>query len=99
MSSLVSADQLKELLKGDSKPVLIDVREPHEFLSGNIPGSENIPLAQLSDAFSEYDMSAKLVFICQSGKRSLQASNFATSLGYSNSLSLQDGIQGWTKHD
>lgn len=32
---------------------LIDVREPEEFNEGHIPSSVNVPLSQLTDAFSE----------------------------------------------
>ncbi len=41
------------LEKGDSPPLLLDVREPAEFKSGHIPGALHIPLSSLVDRAGE----------------------------------------------
>jgi len=46
---------------------IVDVLEPMEFVGGHIPGSRNIPLAQLAEVPLP---EGPLVLVCQSGARS-----------------------------
>ena len=49
--NIVDIEQVQELLKAGT--VLIDVRNPGEVSeTGKIPGSVNIPLPELQDAFN-----------------------------------------------
>jgi rhodanese-related sulfurtransferase len=52
---------------------LIDVREPEEYESESIPGSQLIPLAQVSNDQLPVHAENKLVIHCRSGKRSTDA--------------------------
>lgn len=52
----------------DTHP-LIDVREPAEFAQGHLPGAQNIPLGDVSEA----DIQAGSNIYCRSGRRSGQA--------------------------
>lgn len=59
--------------------LLIDVREPHEFAAGHIPGALSMPLSTFDPAaLPETDQ--KLVFVCAAGVRSVHAM-MATRLG------------------
>lgn len=93
---MIMSEQLGELLKSGMQPILIDVREPMEFKQGHITGARNVPLTALSDAVADYDPNDEVVFICQSGMRSLQAANFWTSLGYRKAMNLEGGMDAWT---
>lgn len=73
---------------------IIDVRTPQEFNSGNVPGSINIPLNQISHKVNKLKSIKKpLVLCCASGNRSGQA----------KSMLEREGIQdvynggGWRK--
>jgi rhodanese-related sulfurtransferase len=73
---------------------IIDVRTPQEFNSGNVPGSINIPLNQISHKINKLKSIKKpLVLCCASGNRSGQA----------KSMLEREGIQdvynggGWRK--
>ncbi len=96
MTSLITPEQLGELLKLGMQPVLIDVREPVEFMQGQIAGARNVPLTALSDVVADYDPNDEIVFVCQSGMRSLQAANFWNSLGYKKVMNLEGGMDAWT---
>jgi thiosulfate/3-mercaptopyruvate sulfurtransferase len=45
---IVSTDWLAAQ-RGDSRPVVIDVREPHVYTAGHIPGAISIPFSPVSD--------------------------------------------------
>ncbi|KAF2904995.1 hypothetical protein ILUMI_01179 [Ignelater luminosus] len=99
-------------LKDNKDVLLIDVREPSELQkTGVLPGSINIPLGQVEnvlknaspeDFLSKYgrpkpDVNFPLVFSCQSGRRSLVASETAVKLGYKNVSSYGGGWSDWEK--
>lgn len=96
MTSLITSEQLDQLLKLGIRPILIDVREPMEFRQGHITGARNVPLTALSDVIADYDPNDAVVFVCQSGMRSLQAANFWNSLGYKKAMNLEGGMDAWT---
>lgn len=75
--------------------LLIDVREPFEFQKTHLAGAINIPLGELGEYLNNIKMGYKLFFICKSGKRSLQACHFASSLGYNYCHNLQGGMLDW----
>ena len=73
---------------------IIDVRTPQEFNSGNVPGSINIPLNQISHKVNKLKSIKKPLVLCwASGNRSGQA----------KSMLEREGIQdvynggGWRK--
>ncbi len=63
----IAHDDLAAALEANSC-VLIDVREPHEFKSGCVPGSQNMPLSRFDAARLPKDR--MVVLICRSGARS-----------------------------
>lgn len=95
MISVITSEQLAQLLKSGIQPILMDVREPVEFRQGHIAGARNVPLTALSDVIGEYDLDDEVVFVCQSGLRSLQAAHFWNSLGYGKAMNLEGGMDAW----
>jgi rhodanese-related sulfurtransferase len=94
-----SALQVKELATSppskDPKPLLIDVREPHEFAGGYIPSAINLPIQSQPDALflnaDEFEdrfgmkkpvQGQELVFYCKAGVRSRAAAQLARRIGY-----------------
>ena len=60
---------LKKALEGDA--VIIDVRTPHEYDQGKIPGSINIPVDRISSQLDRIKkMNKPIVLCCASGMRS-----------------------------
>lgn len=109
-STDVSYEQLKQLLSC-RKAVVIDVREPWELREyGSIPGSINVPLAQVGNAlqldaeeFNEKyggempQQTDNIVFTCLAGIRSKNALDTAISLGYKDVHNYLGGWQDWSK--
>jgi rhodanese-related sulfurtransferase len=92
----IDASRLQELQAGVN-PVLIDVRSDAEVGRGIIPGARHIPLQTLTARFGEIDRDRVVVFYCQSGARSAQASYFLSSQGWSEVYNLAGGIVGWAQ--
>jgi rhodanese-related sulfurtransferase len=65
----VTTNELSEL----EAPILIDVREVDEYVSGHVPGAINIPLSELVGRESECGLGDTVYVICQAGGRSARA--------------------------
>ncbi len=63
---------------------LVDVRTPAEFASGNVKGSINIPLDQVSSNLNRFKENQNIVVFCRSGNRSGQAKSILEQNGFSN---------------
>lgn len=88
--------ELKEEMDGPNPPVLIDVREPHEFDICRIPGSKLIPLGEVAARMNELNSADDIVVHCRSGARSAQAVNFLMKAGFRKIKNLQGGILAWS---
>ena len=65
--------------------IIIDVRSEHEFMTGNIEGSINIPLSNLTHNLKQLkDKDQTIITCCASGKRSAKAKKILKSEGYKN---------------
>jgi len=100
---------LEERLEAGEKLLLVDIREPSEFVAMHIKGSINIPRGVLESACEwDYDETeARLVeardddviLICRSGHRSVLAAYTLKMLGYRNPVSLTTGVRGWNEFE
>ena len=60
---------------------LVDVRTPAEFAEGNVRGSVNIPLDQISKKLDKFRNKENIVVFCRSGARSAQAKSILQQNG------------------
>jgi len=79
----------------DEIPLIVDVRTQEEYLQEHIPGSQNIPLDQLSGAVAQLRSQAKVIVSCRSGNRAGQACSQLEQLGLPNLQLLEGGLIGW----
>jgi len=76
--------------------VLVDVREPQEFLNQRIPGALLFPLSTFDPDALPPDGERRVVFHCGSGKRSLDAAQRRLAAGATQAMHLGGGIAAWT---
>src|ERR671917_787746 len=79
-------------------PILIDVREQHEFEEGHIPGAVHVPRGHLETRIEgrASDRAQPIVLYCASGNRSAFAAKTLTDLlGYEDVASMTGGITLW----
>ncbi len=76
---------------------LVDVRNPGEARLGRIPGSVNIPLAELLDRLGELDGERPTALACGSGYRSSIAASTLAAHGFTDVSDLLGGYDAWAK--
>ncbi len=74
--------------------LVLDVREPHEFERGHIPGAVNLPLGQLRSRLAELPTDRKLLVYCQVGQRAYYATRLLAQRGFAPAL-LSGGYRTW----
>jgi rhodanese-related sulfurtransferase len=79
---------------GERDLVLVDVRQPHEWRSGVVPGALLIPLTELSRRLGELPRDSTVAFVCRSGHRSLLAARRARRRGI-EVVSIEGGLIAW----
>lgn len=86
---------IKKKREGDY--LIVDVRQPDEYVRGHIPGARLIPIKELAADFSGLPSDKDLVFYCHSGGRSQAAATLVTEEGVSNKnvYNLEGGIMAW----
>lgn len=94
----LSVKQCKKLLDSHQPLLLIDCREAHEYAYCHLHNAILIPLStfvQKSEtAFS--DPQEPAIIYCHHGVRSLHAVNHLREQGFSNTFSMQGGIDAWS---
>jgi rhodanese-related sulfurtransferase len=78
---------------GDGSIVLVDVREPHEFAAGHIPGAVSLPLSAFDPA--TLPEGKRIVFSCAAGVRSVRAIEFAQAAGRDIREHYKGGFKDW----
>lgn len=95
----VSHEQLEEMLNGGESFILLDVREPAEFVFQHIPGAISVPLDDLESTLSELDPQATYYVICRTGTRSDLACQMLVENGYANVRNVLPGMANWRSND
>lgn len=92
----ITPKEALELLKGDKKAVLIDVRTEEEFRIVRIPGSILIPDYEIKDKIANAvpDKDTPVILYCRSGNRSAKAAKVLVEMGYTKVFDL-GGIIDW----
>lgn len=75
--------------------LVVDVREPHEYAAGHIPGSVSRPLSQFNPADLPNPPGKRIVLSCAAGVRSLRALEFAQSAGLDIDSHYLGGFKDW----
>ncbi|MBU4213834.1 MAG: rhodanese-like domain-containing protein [Actinobacteria bacterium] len=74
--------------------VVIDVREPHEFEDGHVPGARLIPLSTVPYRVGDIPRDGRVYVICQSGNRSRVAAETLARAGR-EVTSVLGGTSAW----
>ena len=73
--------------------VLVDVREPEEWVAGHIDGAVHLPLGELAARVDELP-DGELVMLCRSGQRSARAVAWLNRVGR-DAVNLSGGMHAW----
>ncbi len=92
----LAASDAGELIEAGAE--LIDVRRPHEFEAGHIPGARHVELNRIQEQASELPEGKPIVLYCRSGNRSAMAAEALRDGGF-DAHSLAGGIEAWKQDD
>lgn len=86
-----------ELLQKKTDVVMIDVRQPEEYVGelGHVEGSSLMVLDTLPEQLGTLPKDKTVVFICRSGGRSAKAAAFAKMNGFEEVFNMQGGMLLW----
>ena len=88
----ILAADLDTFLAEHSGAVVLDVREPHERVLGEVPGAVAIPASQLDARLSELDTARTYVLACRVGTKSAWAAGRMHDAGFGRLYHLDNGL-------
>ncbi len=91
----ISVDEAKEMM--DDGAAVIDVREPHEYTEGHVPGAALIPVNSVYKRREELPKDQDVIFVCAVGQRSALGAEMAAASGLTRLFNLEGGTEAWIK--
>jgi len=92
----LSNAELAALLGSASGPIIVDVREAHEYAAGHIPGALLLPIEEIESWLGRFDPAAAVAVVCRSGRRSDYACQILAQHGFTNAKNVVPGMSEWT---
>ena len=97
----LGAPEVARRLRADAPPILVDVREPEEFVGelGHIEGALLVPLDALESRLPKLAgyVDREIVVVCRAGARSASAAAILQRAGFSNVSNLEGGMLAWAR--
>jgi rhodanese-related sulfurtransferase len=75
--------------------LILDVREPDEWVQFHIPGATLIPLGELPNRLNEVPKDRQVVVVCRTGVRSAQGRDILLKAGFTKVTSMAGGMTQW----
>ncbi len=93
----IAVDEAKQMIQDGAH--VIDVRDPHEYADGHVPGAALIPVNSVFARREELPKDGKIVFVCAVGQRSALACEMAAAAGLppDTLYNLEGGTDDWVK--
>jgi rhodanese-related sulfurtransferase len=91
-----AADVLALEAKGE-RPLLLDIREPHELRGGYAEGSLIIPMNSLPERVHELPTDRPLIVVCAAGARSFSVAHYLREQGFPQAWSLEEGVGSYLR--
>jgi rhodanese-related sulfurtransferase len=89
----ISVLEAAQLMK-DARAVLLDVREPDEWLAVRAPEALHIPMGQLSIRADQLPATGLIACICHVGHRSAVVADALVRAGY-DAVNVTGGMNAW----
>jgi molybdopterin/thiamine biosynthesis adenylyltransferase/rhodanese-related sulfurtransferase len=93
----MSPSELQKRLGAGEHPLILDVREPHEWEISNLDhlGAVLMPQGQVLERMGELDTAQEIVVQCRTGVRSAAIVHLLQQHGFSKLHNLDGGINRW----
>ena len=97
----IDVPALRRMLSSESRPLLLDVREPSEYAGelGHLHGSMLVPLRELVNRLDEIEARKgnPVVTVCRAGMRSATAAAILCRSGFTDVSNLAGGLLAWNE--
>ena len=90
----IDVSELMTERQNGKSPLLLDCREPYEWVQMRIPGSLHMPMGTIPYRLAELEKEADMVVVCAHGVRSYTVAGYLTENGFS-ARSLKGGLANW----
>ena len=81
----------------DTDVAFVDVRDPHEYNAGHVPGASLLPVNSVYARREELPKDKDIIFVCALGQRSALACEMAAAAGFDRLFNLDGGTDAWVK--
>lgn len=88
-------DLARELLAGQKRIALVDLRTREEFDEWHIPGSVHAPMSSLAVSLERYRSFDRLVLVSNGSTHPAQAWVVLQVLGFKNAMIMSEGLRGF----
>lgn len=79
------------------RAVLVDIREPDEFVRAHVPGAISQPLSGFEKAHLAVEPGTDVIFTCRSGMRTAGACDRLAARVNGDAFVLEGGLDAWEK--
>jgi rhodanese-related sulfurtransferase len=100
----IGMEEYRKLVESPGPALIVDVREPHEYAAGHVPGAINIPRGVLEFKIWSHvgfptnpQMDRPLILQCQSGNRASLAAQSLEDLGFTRPTAVVMSLEDWQK--
>ncbi|NGZ10009.1 MAG: hypothetical protein CV088_11590 [Nitrospira sp. LK70] len=100
----IGMEEYQKLVENPGAALIVDVREPHEYAAGHVPGAINIPRGLLEFKIwspvgfpASSEMDRPLILQCQSGSRASLAAQSLQGLGFTQTTAVLMNLDDWQK--
>ena len=95
------ASWIRTLSDQGPAPLVLDVREPHEWQLASVKADgfelQAIPMRAVPVRMNELDAARPVACLCHHGGRSMQVASFLKHHGFSHVANIMGGIDAWSR--
>ncbi len=95
--SIDVAEAERRLREDGDRPLLIDVREDHEFTDMRAPGAVLLPMSTFTTRVGELPVDRPLMVMCHLGGRSAAVAGFLIRSGRTDVVNVTGGMDAWER--
>jgi len=100
----IGMEEYRKVVGSPGEALIVDVREPHEYAAGHVPGAINIPRGLIEFQIWQHvefpatpKMDRPLYLQCQSGNRASLAAQSLAELGFTHTTAVVMSLEDWQK--
>ncbi len=93
----ITVRELSDRLERGESPLLLDVREPHEWSAGHLENAKHIPMRQIPAQIDSLSRDDEIIVYCRSGSRSANVQQYMLQAGFKKVKNLAGGLIAWAR--